>query len=215
MKLDGYRAQLRVQSNKARIRTGAAWTGRIEFAAIAKAAAVLPDCIIDGEVCALDAQQMPDFAALQAALSEQQSQDLVFFAFDLLVCGHEDLRPLPLVERKARLNALLSKAQASESIRYLEHFESTADTVLLSACKMHLEGIVSKRLDAAYLGGRSGSWTKAKCRAGHEVVIGGGPLSPDNCAPCWPESTATDIWSTWAGSAPAMARRWRKSYYPY
>jgi bifunctional non-homologous end joining protein LigD len=58
-------------------------------------------------------------------------------------------------------------------VRFVQHFESTADTLLLSACKMHLEGIVSKRLDAPYVSGRSGSWTKAKCRATHEVVLGG------------------------------------------
>ncbi len=55
----------------------------------------------------------------------------------------------------------------------MQHFESTAESVLLSACKMELEGIVSKRLDSPYVSGRSGNWTKAKCRAGHEVVLGG------------------------------------------
>lgn len=173
VKFDGYRIQLRVQAGRAQLRTrnGLDWTR--QFAAIAKAAECLPDCIIDGEVCALDQQQMPNFAALQAALSENRSQHLVFFAFDLLIDGRTDLRPLPLAERKTRLQALLQQAGLSDSIRYVEHFESTADTVLLSACKMHLEGIVSKRLDAPYASGRSGGWTKAKCRAGHEVVLGG------------------------------------------
>jgi bifunctional non-homologous end joining protein LigD len=173
VKFDGYRVQLRVQGGEARIRTrsGLDWTD--QFAAIAELAAQLPDCIIDGEVCALDQDQMPSFAALQAALSENQSKNLVFFAFDLLIEGREDLRPLPLADRKARLEALLDNAQAGNSIRYVAHFESTAETVLLSACKMHLEGIVSKRLDAPYASGRSGGWTKAKCRAGHEVVLGG------------------------------------------
>jgi bifunctional non-homologous end joining protein LigD len=131
----------------------------------------IEDCILDGEVCALDDHQMPSFAALQAALSENQSENPVFFAFDLLIVGTEDLRPLALTDRKARLKSLLEKAP--DSIRYVEHFESTADTVLLSACKMHLEGIVSKKLDAAYASGRSGGWVKAKCRTGHEVVLGG------------------------------------------
>ena len=173
IKLDGYRTQLRVQRGAARLRTrsGLDWTD--QFAAIAKSAAVLPDCILDGEVCALDRDQMPSFAALQMALSESRSDDLVFFAFDLLTEGRDDLRPLPLVVRKERLERLLAKTPAAKSIRYVAHFESTADTVLLSACKMHLEGIVSKRLDAAYVSGRSGDWTKAKCRAGHEVVLGG------------------------------------------
>ncbi len=173
VKFDGYRAQVRVQNGKARIRTrsGLDWTD--QFAAIAEQAATLPDCILDGEICALDHDQMPSFAALQAALSERQSQNLVFFAFDLLVEGKKDLRTWALADRKARLAYFLEKSHAGDSIRYVAHFESTADTVLLSACKMHLEGIVSKRLDAPYVSGRSGSWTKAKCRAGHEVVLGG------------------------------------------
>ena len=173
VKFDGYRAQLRVQGGEARIRTrsGLDWTE--QFSAIAKHAGALPDCILDGEVCALDQGQMPSFAALQAALSENQSDNLVFFAFDLLVEGKVDLRNLPLADRKARLASLLDEASAGDSIRYVEHFESTADTVLLSACKMHLEGIVSKRLAAPYVSGRAGNWTKAKCRAGHEVVLGG------------------------------------------
>jgi bifunctional non-homologous end joining protein LigD len=156
VKFDGYRAQLRVQQGAARVRTrsGLDWTRK--FAAIADRAKTLPDCILDGEICALDHDHMPSFAALQTCLSENQSENLVFFA-----------------ERKARLKALLETADAGDSIRYVEHFESTADTVLLSACKMHLEGIVSKRLQAAHVSGRSGNWTKAKCRAGHEVVLGG------------------------------------------
>jgi bifunctional non-homologous end joining protein LigD len=172
VKFDGYRAQLRVERGQAVLRTrnGLDWTER--FAAIAAAAKSLPDCIIDGEVCALDRDHMPSFAALQAALSANDSENLVFFAFDLLVEAKEDLRPLPLAERKRRLEALL-EADPSARLRFVQHFESTADTVLLSACKMHLEGIVSKRLDAAYVSGRSGSWTKAKCRATHEVVLGG------------------------------------------
>jgi bifunctional non-homologous end joining protein LigD len=173
VKFDGYRAQLRVEGREARIRTrnGLDWTE--QFAALAKGAAGLPDCILDGEICALDHDQMPSFAALQTALSERQSGNLVFFAFDLLIEGTQDLRLLALSERKARLKALLGKSHVGKSIRYVAHFESTADTVLLSACKMHLEGIVSKRLNAPYTSGRSGGWTKAKCRAGHEVVLGG------------------------------------------
>ncbi len=172
IKFDGYRVQLRVQDGEAQIRTrtGLDWTN--QFAAIAQVARALPDCILDGEVCAL-VNNLPSFAALQAALSEGESDTLVFFAFDLLITGQEDCRPLPLTTRKARLKSLLEEADPGAKIRYVEHFESTADTVLLSACKMDLEGIISKRLDAPYVSGRSGGWTKAKCRAGHEVVLGG------------------------------------------
>ena len=171
IKFDGYRVQLRVQNGKAKIRTrtGLDWTE--QFASVAKAAEDLPDCIIDGEVCAVDKNNMPSFAKLQEALSEGKSDQLVFFAFDLLIEGKEDCRPLPLTTRKERLKALLDGF--GDTIRYVEHFESTANEVWLSACRMQLEGVVSKRLDAPYVSGRHGGWTKAKCRAGNEVVLGG------------------------------------------
>jgi bifunctional non-homologous end joining protein LigD len=116
---------------------------------------------------------MPSFPLLQAALSEGRSEGLVLFAFDLLFEGTEDCRELPLSTRKERLKALLDEADPGETIRYVEHFASTGNEVWLSACKMELEGIVSKRLDAPYTSGRHGGWTKAKCRAGFEVVLGG------------------------------------------
>jgi bifunctional non-homologous end joining protein LigD len=171
VKFDGYRMQLRIEGGKARLftRKGLDWTHK--FGAIAKAAEKLPDAIIDGEVCALDHNGAPDFASLQAALSDDKTGPLVFFAFDLLFADGEDLRALPLLERKARLETLLKKRAAN--LRYVEHFTSGGDAVLLSACRMNLEGIVSKRADARYASGRGDSWTKAKCRAGHEVVIGG------------------------------------------
>jgi bifunctional non-homologous end joining protein LigD len=68
---------------------------------------------------------------------------------------------------------MLEAADLGDTLRYVEHFESTGNEVWASACKMQLEGIVSKRLDAPYVSGRHGGWTKAKCRAGNEVVLGG------------------------------------------
>ncbi len=174
VKFDGYRLQLRVEDGEATLRTrkGLDWTRK--FSAIAEAAAGLPDCIIDGEACALDHHGAPDFAALQAALSEGESKDLIFFAFDLLFAEGLDLRGLPLAERKDALRTLLAATQSKrQTLRYVDHFETGGDAVLQSACKMHLEGIVSKQLDAPYRSGRGNSWVKAKCRAGHEVVIGG------------------------------------------
>ncbi len=173
VKFDGYRMQLHVTDGKARLftRKGLDWTEK--FAAIARAAAKLPDCILDGEVCALDHNGAPDFAALQAALSDGKSDALIFFVFDLLFAEDEDLRPLPLASRKARLAALLKQNKTGNQIRFVEHFTSGGDAVLQSACRMHLEGIISKRTADPYQGGRGDSWVKSKCRAGHEVVIGG------------------------------------------
>ncbi|HXA38238.1 MAG TPA: DNA ligase D [Phenylobacterium sp.] len=174
IKFDGYRLQLRVEGGRATLKTraGLDWTGK--FKAIAADAEGLPPCLIDGEACALDDHGAPDFAALQAALSDGRTDDLIFFAFDLLFADGADLRNLPLGERKSRLKALLeARPKTAKRIRYVDHFEIAGDAVLQSACRMSLEGIVSKRLDAPYRSGREDSWLKSKCRAGHEVVIGG------------------------------------------
>nr|WP_249780649.1 DNA ligase D [Bradyrhizobium sp. dw_78] len=175
IKFDGYRVQLRVEGGKAALKTrkGLDWTGK--FATIAREGGALPDVLIDGEIVALDHHGVPDFSSLQAALSDGKTDQLIFFAFDLLFADGEDLRPLPLAERKARLKALLEARPGAKAkqIRYVEHFESGGDAILQSACQMSLEGIVSKKLDAPYRSGRSENWTKAKCRAGHEVVLGG------------------------------------------
>lgn len=176
IKFDGYRIQMRVVDGEVTLKTrkGLDWTAR--YPEIAAAAANLPDGIIDGEICALDENGAPDFAALQAALSEGATGNLVYFAFDLLFDGPEDLRQNTLIERKERLLQRLTETEANKGgdprIRFVEHFETGGDAVLRSACKLSLEGIVSKRSDQPYQSGRSKTWVKSKCRAGHEVVIG-------------------------------------------
>ncbi|CAN7646823.1 DNA ligase D [Neorhizobium sp. LjRoot104] len=172
IKFDGYRIQMRIEDGEATLKTrkGLDWTAK--YPAIADSASALPDAIIDGEICALDENGAPDFAALQAALSEGKTDDLVYFAFDLLFAGDEDLRELPLTGRKERLAALLSDAGDDPRLRFVEHFETGGDAVLRSACRLSLEGIVSKQADAPYQSGRTETWAKSKCRAGHEVVIG-------------------------------------------
>ncbi|PWE52935.1 DNA ligase D [Metarhizobium album] len=172
IKFDGYRIQMRVEDGEVTLKTrkGLDWTAK--WPAIAASASELPDSIIDGEICALDENGAPDFAALQAALSEQKTDDLVFFAFDLLFSGEDDLRDLPLTERKDRLQTLLSDSGDDPRLRFVEHFETGGDAVLRSACRLSLEGIVSKEADAPYQSGRTDTWAKSKCRAGHEVIIG-------------------------------------------
>lgn len=173
IKFDGYRIQARVADGKVTLKTrkGLDWTKK--FGVVTKAFRDLPDCILDGEVVALDDHGAPDFAALQAALSEERTENLVFFAFDLLFLDGEDWREQPLLIRKERLESLLREHADGVALRYVEHFETGGEAVLKSACRLALEGIVSKRGDAPYVSGRSDNWTKAKCRAGHEVVIGG------------------------------------------
>ena len=175
IKFDGYRAQLRVVHGQVTLKTrkGLDWTAR--FTSIARSAAKLRDALIDGEVVVLDEQGASSFSALQAALTAGAQDRLVFYAFDLLFDGGEDLRRLSVSDRKSRLRDLLGSLRQGRGaqIRYVEHFESAGDAVLKSACRMSLEGIVSKRLASPYISGRNDHWTKAKCRAGQEVIIGG------------------------------------------
>ncbi len=175
IKFDGYRIQIAVGHGRATLRTrkGLDWTER--FPELAADAALWPDGVLDGELCVLDEHDMPDFSALQTALSEGRTDRLVYFAFDLLFDGPEDLRKLPLSHRKARLQALIDRTPktAADRLRYVEHFGASGQTILESACRMHLEGVISKKLDAPYRAGRSASWVKSKCRGRDEVVIGG------------------------------------------
>ncbi|CAN5272609.1 DNA ligase D [soil metagenome] len=175
IKFDGYRIQVGVGGGKAVLRTrkGLDWSDR--FAAHATDAAKWPDGVVDGELCALAEDSMPDFSALQAAISDGETGGLIYFAFDLLFDGAEDLRKLPLSHRKARLQAWIDRIPkgAAKRIRYVDHFASTGQAVLESACRMDLEGVISKDLTAPYTAGRSSTWVKSKCRGRDEVVIGG------------------------------------------
>ncbi|WGM32748.1 DNA ligase D [Brevundimonas sp. NIBR11] len=175
IKFDGYRMQVGIGGGKAlwRTRSGLDWTKK--FSEHAAEAAQWPDAVLDGELCALAEDHMPDFSALQAAISDGATGELIYFAFDLLFEGAEDLRTLPLSHRKARLKAYLDRIPkaARSRVRFVEHFASTGQAVLESACRMDLEGVISKKLDAPYSAGRSTTWVKSKCRGRDEVVIGG------------------------------------------
>lgn len=175
IKFDGYRLQVASGGGRATIRTrrGHDWSGK--FPELAADAAQWPDAVVDGELCALSENHMPDFSALQAAISSGDTGGLVYFAFDLLFEGPEDLRKLPLSHRKARLQAYIDRIPkaARDRIRYVDHFATTGQAILESACRMDLEGVISKKLDAPYTEGRSTTWLKSKCRGGDEVVIGG------------------------------------------
>jgi bifunctional non-homologous end joining protein LigD len=171
VKFDGYRLQLRLAKGRVKLltRKGLDWTER--FPALAREAAALADCIVDGELVAYGAKGEPSFDALQAAIAEKRTDDLAYFAFDLLFAEGYDLRPLPLRARKAHLEARI--ADAGPIIRYTTHIEGSGPDVIAAACEMGLEGIVSKRLDAPYRSARTEAWVKTKCRRSESVVIGG------------------------------------------
>jgi bifunctional non-homologous end joining protein LigD len=105
---------------------------------------------------------LPDFHALRRELAKKHFDLLVYFAFDLLYLDRYDLRGAPLIERKRALEALLAKPP--RKLHYVEHFEmDDGEAVYRHACKLKLEGIVSKRRDSPYRSGRQETWLKLKC----------------------------------------------------
>ncbi len=174
IKFDGYRLQAQIRSGRVKLltRSGLDWTAKFG-AGIGGALAKLPvqDAIIDGEIIVEGAANASDFSALQADLSAERTDRLVFYAFDLLYLDGYDFRPVPLIERKAALKAVLQNAPPE--IRYSEHFEETGEMVLRHACRLGLEGVVSKARDAPYRSGRGKDWIKSKCSERQEFVIAG------------------------------------------
>ena len=127
-----------------RTRKGLDWTQK--FQKIASAARVLPNCILDGEVVALDKDGAPNFATLQGAISEDKTDGLVFFAFDLLFEGTKDLRDLPLSKRKTRLEKLLTgHRKLTKVIRFVEHFETSGDAVCVQPAGCHWKALFQSR----------------------------------------------------------------------
>ena len=173
IKLDGYRILLRVERGRVKLltRNRQDWTAR--FPAVAEAAAALPvkEALLDGEIVALDRAGVSSFQALQQADQLETGRTLVYVAFDLLFLDGSDLRPLPLVERKARLARLLKGRRGR--LRYSEHFDLSGQRVFDRACRLGLEGIIAKQKNAPYTSGRGPAWLKVKCVARQELVIGG------------------------------------------
>jgi bifunctional non-homologous end joining protein LigD len=177
IKWDGYRLIVFKKAGKVRVATrrGLDWTHR--FPAIAAAVAALPveTAILDGEAVIEDDKGLSNFSALQDALSDKYAgvaAQAVFFAFDLLYLDGEDLRPLPLDTRKARLADLLPVGQTG-ALRLSEHIDADGAAMVRSACSLGLEGVISKRRDRPYRSGRHDDWLKIKCTERQEFVIVG------------------------------------------
>lgn len=173
VKFDGYRIQMRVKDHRATLRTrkGLDWTSR--FPEIAAAGAKLRDCVVDGEIVALGRAGISNFGALQAALSEKHTNRLVYYVFDCLFDKKGDRRRESLEKRREALRSLLHSGRSPRRIRIAPRIAGPGKAALKAACHRGLEGVISKRIDAPYRSGRGDNWTKAKCRGGQEVVIGG------------------------------------------
>jgi DNA ligase D-like protein (predicted ligase) len=171
IKYDGYRmhARLHLGAVKLLTRTGLDWTHK--YPAIAAAVGSLParQAYLDGELCGVGPDGITSFSMIQLASEKGNAAALVFFVFDLLYLDGEDLCPRPLFERKTRLTAFL--ANVGSPLHYSDHQVGHGRGFFETACAMSVEGIVSKRADAAYAPGNRGLWLKVKCLHREEFVV--------------------------------------------
>jgi bifunctional non-homologous end joining protein LigD len=172
IKYDGYRAIAAVAGKDTRIytRSGQDWTAKFPRIAEALPELDVRSALLDGEIVALDAEGRSSFARLQQGL-KAGDVPLTYYVFDLLELDGRDLRGEPLVRRKELLRKLLQNPP--DAVRYSDHVAGHGDEVLAKACRMGLEGVVSKRADMAYESMRSHGWLKSKCTGNDEFVIGG------------------------------------------
>ena len=172
MKYDGYRCLAAVAGGDVKLftRNGNDWTR--QFAAIVPALGHLDagSALIDGELCAFK-DGRTDFSALKDALSN--NAPLVYFLFDLLEEDGKDLRHLPLIERKERLEKLIGQTAKDSPIQFSDHVVGHGEEVYARLCGGGFEGVIAKRTDAPYRGERTRDWLKVKCLLRQEFVIGG------------------------------------------
>ena len=181
VKLDGYRFRAVREGGVARLLTRNGHDATPTFPDVARVVAALPydGLILDGEVVVLDDAGRPSFSRLQTRAKLTRPLEIkravvehpaTFYAFDLIACEGFDLRPLPLIKRKAVLRKVLPAVGA---LRYSEHFEERGEELYEQAVRLGLEGIMAKQADAPYRSGRSNQWLKIRAdRTDDFVVVG-------------------------------------------
>ena len=173
IKYDGYRMHARMEGRDIKLltRTGLDWSHRYRRTIEALRELKVKSAYLDGELCALNADGAPVFSRLQAAMEEGRTDQLVFFAFDLLFLNGHSTAQLPLVERKDKLKRLFKKDIVG--LRYSEHVAGDGPRFREHACKLGLEGAISKLADRPYAPGDRGIWVKSKCLNREEFVVVG------------------------------------------
>jgi bifunctional non-homologous end joining protein LigD len=137
----------------------------------------LKSAILDGEIVALDSSGRASFQRLQQSINKGAAAGLVFNIFDLIYIDGFNLTRTPLRERKRVLSELLGPLGDTGILRYSDHIEGNGAQFFKEACKLGLEGIVSKLADSPYESTRSRNWMKIKCIKRQEFVIAGYTLS--------------------------------------
>lgn len=174
VKFDGYRILARIDGDDVRLftRNGHDWSAKMPRQVEALKALGLDAAWLDGEMVVAGDNGVADFQALQNAFDTEHDECITYYLFDLPWLGSEDLRELPLQARRATLAKLLD-ANASPLLRYSADFKEPVDSLLDSACRLELEGLIGKRADSPYACRRSSDWIKLKCKQRQEFVIVG------------------------------------------
>jgi len=174
IKFDGYRVLARIDGDQVRLftRNGNDWTAKMPSQATALAGLGLDSAWLDGEMVVAREDGVSDFQALQNAFDDGSDEAIVYYLFDALYLNGLDLRHCPLQERRAALEALLAPNEAPQ-LRYSADFDEPVQSLLDSACRMGMEGLIGKRADSLYSGKRSSDWIKLKCQQRQEFVIVG------------------------------------------
>lgn len=177
IKYDGYRIIAVIAGGRCQLftRTGKDWTRKFEPTADALVRLDVKSAVLDGELVVLDKHGKSDFGRLHRAM-QGAPESFVLFAFDLLQQDGDDLRQEPLLARKERLRNLLG-TNPPAGVKYSDHVVGDGRRAFTEACKMGLEGIVSKRSDSPYVSKRTTAWIKVKCMGRDEFVIGGYRIS--------------------------------------
>lgn len=176
IKFDGYRVQLHLVNEAVTIytRRGNDWTRRFKKVADDGWHISAGSAILDGEIVVPVAGGTTDFSVLQNQL-RGKSDKIVMVAFDLLYLNGYDLRKLPLFERKAHLKKLIE----GTAIQFSESFEIGGAEMFAHACRLGLEGVVSKVRDSRYPTGRGNDWVKKTCAQRETLPIAGFALKDE------------------------------------
>jgi bifunctional non-homologous end joining protein LigD len=173
IKHDGYRIQARIDGAKASLltRKGLDWRERFPNIAPVLTRLGLKSALIDGEIVVEDEAGITTLNNLQAELRSGRKDRFRYVVFDLMHCNGYDLTRAALLDRKKLLQTVVSSLMPDSPVRFSEHLEVDGPTMLAHACRIGLEGIVSKRTDVGYRPGRVDSWLKAKCQKSQEFVV--------------------------------------------
>lgn len=174
VKFDGYRILARIDADDVRLftRNGHDWSAKLSRQVEALKALGLDSAWLDGEMVVVDENGGTDFQALQNAFDTEHDDNITYYLFDLLYLSGKDLRELPVQDRRATLAKLLEH-NTSDTLKFSEDFNQPVDSLLASACRLGLEGLIGKRADSVYMNRRSSDWIKLKCKQRQEFVIVG------------------------------------------